>query len=790
MTGPSSRAALRRLAAPLRAPLAGLTLAAALALAATPAAAQDALPEVPPAEAASSDEPSAEPAPSEATPAVSQEPSVSAGTSGNEGGEAASDEKAKEAEAREALFQAKLESEEGAPPAEPFNRDAYWDGYTFLGYELTPSGSGGETARLSLGDLRAFAASHGDALMLENLPLRPGDGDPATAPLVATLALPGDVPYFMRPSVLVVAGLDGRHLVGVEAAVRLIKRVAERVGGNEPADPALAALLRERALLVVPCLSERAVASSGMAPNLHERAGNNRPFDDDRDGFVDEDRADDLNGDGVLSWMRVEDPDGAWAIDPDDARLMHLARPERGERGGWTILPEGADDDGDGAWNEDGRGGVNLSRNFPYNYPWFEADAGTHQVSEMETRALADFVVSREGIGLVVVLGLGENLAKSPEGTDDPSDRKPMETWVKGDAKYLGQLAKQWRDAVGLEKELEGNAVAGDFADWMYYHRGRMALKASIWTPEQQLAIEKKREGDKKKESKKEKDGDADGEKGKEAGKLPPFSFEQAPLRDILAAFASASDAAFAPLDAPLAGWMASYASPEATLEENLDHLAKGLGLSWRKMELGAYAVAKEFAPLPDSLKGDEAPKDLKREREFLGWIDRNAPERFLQWDAVALQGEYAGRRAEVGGFAPGSKINPPGRLLDAALEPQIDFLAGLVGKLPRLAIDELAVRRLGSNAWEISFRVRNDGYLPTVLAQGERSQETPPCWAEIELPNDRFLGGRKRTRLKPLEGGASVEIRAVVAGAEGEEIVVRARSAYAGEATATATLK
>ena len=72
--------------------------------------------------------------------------------------------------------------------------------------------------------------------------------------------------------------------------------------------------------------------------------------DDDRDGATDEDGAEDLNGDGLITTMRVQDPAGEWMMDPVDGFLMRrasaspccpvqaLALPEQ------TTMPRATDD--------------------------------------------------------------------------------------------------------------------------------------------------------------------------------------------------------------------------------------------------------------------------------------------------------------------------------------------------------------------------------------------------------------------------------------------------------------
>ena len=91
------------------------------------------------------------------------------------------------------------------------------------------------------------------------------------------------------------------------------------------------------------------------------------PHDDDHDGLVDEDAPEDIDGDGMITQMRIADPFGRHRSDPEDARVMVRVKP--GEQGEWTLLgTEGIDNDGDGRVNEDGPGYVDMNRSFGFTW--------------------------------------------------------------------------------------------------------------------------------------------------------------------------------------------------------------------------------------------------------------------------------------------------------------------------------------------------------------------------------------------------------------------------------------
>jgi len=137
-----------------------------------------------------------------------------------------------------------------------------------------------------------------------------------------------------------------------------------------------------------------------------------RPHDDDRDGLIDEDPGEDLDGDGFIRQMRKANPDsGNYIIDPRDASGKLMKRVKDGE-GNWDVYSEGIDNDGDGKYNEDGIGGLDLHRNYPENWrpepdhdaterSWTQGGAGEFPLSEPETRSFVLFLLEHPNIGIV-----------------------------------------------------------------------------------------------------------------------------------------------------------------------------------------------------------------------------------------------------------------------------------------------------------------------------------------------------------------------------------------------------
>ena len=125
-----------------------------------------------------------------------------------------------------------------------------------------------------------------------------------------------------------------------------------------------------------------------------------RPHDQDGDGFLDEDPPNDLDADGSVTQMRVKNPLGLWKISSQNSRIM--VRRDIGDQQGdfFDLYSEGIDDDGDGYFNEDGIGGIDMNRNFPRNWgmKFEQRGAGPYPLSEPETRATIEFFHSHRNI--------------------------------------------------------------------------------------------------------------------------------------------------------------------------------------------------------------------------------------------------------------------------------------------------------------------------------------------------------------------------------------------------------
>ncbi|MBN2344808.1 MAG: hypothetical protein JXO51_00350 [Candidatus Aminicenantes bacterium] len=199
-----------------------------------------------------------------------------------------------------------------------------------------------------------------------------------------------------KPGIYVDGNIHGNEIQAAEVALYLLDSLLGSYGRNEE----ITRLVDSRCFYVVPVVNadgRHHFFADANTPS--DNRGLRVPRDDDRDGLVDEDFPDDLDGDGNICQMRKRDPFGKYKSDPDDPRLMVRVKP--GEKGEWTLLgDEGLDNDGDGRVNEDAEGYLDGNRNWGFDWmpDYVENGAGDYPFSGAITAALAAFIEKRPNI--------------------------------------------------------------------------------------------------------------------------------------------------------------------------------------------------------------------------------------------------------------------------------------------------------------------------------------------------------------------------------------------------------
>lgn len=278
-----------------------------------------------------------------------------------------------------------------------------------------------------------------------------------------------------KPAIAVVGGVEGSHLLGVELAMGFAEKLLAASGTDS-----IKNLLNKQTFYVFPNMSPDATAQY-FAKVKYARSGNANPTDRDRDGKVGEDGFDDLNGDGKITWMRVEDPTGTYRLNPEDKRSLILADAGKGETGKYLLLTEGIDNDKDGLFNEDGGEGVHFNRNSTFNYRNFIPGAGEYAVSEKENRALFDFLFDAFNVYAVMTFGPQNNLSTPVQFNPAGLSKRIITSWFEPDVKANALVSEKYLKIIGSKDAPKTTAQSGDFSQWAYFHYGRLSFSTPGW---------------------------------------------------------------------------------------------------------------------------------------------------------------------------------------------------------------------------------------------------------------------------------------------------------------------
>ncbi|GIK19557.1 MAG: hypothetical protein AMXMBFR77_18170 [Phycisphaerales bacterium] len=597
-----------------------------------------------------------------------------------------------------------------------------------------------------------------------------------------------------RPALLVVAGLDGRHEIGPRVARSLVDRLV-----TKHAD-----LLRERTVYIIPDLNPDNAAFFAREGTPKSDFGRTVvEYDADRDGRVNEDPANDLNGDGLITMMRIKHPAPATGLradlvaDPDDPRIMRKPEAAKGEAPTHAVLIEGRDADGDGRFNEDGAhgsagGGVDLNMNFPALWPEHTDGAGLYSLSEPESLALVRWMLTRDNIVCVLVFGPHDNLLNIPEaGRNAPDGREPL--GIESDDKpYYEEVARIFKDTTGMTGAPKGPDTAGSFHQWAYAHFGVYAFTTPVWVrPDLVKPKETDKPADAKDEAEKPAVDDAPEESPADAIRR---EFQAAGAPQFVIDFMIATPAERAEMMAS-----AQDRPPEEQRERMMAIMALPEELRAKVMAVAQGQEVQPAAPTrtggrqPGARPGQGSPSasgasSRARDSDDAKWLKYSDEQRnregFIDWQP--FDHPQLGP-VEIGGFVPGFRVNPPESEWTRLADEQTAFAAALLGKLPDLTIEVHSVERLSTGLWRITVRGTNAGYFPTASAIARKARRLPPVVLDLRVERDAVVSGQRVARWENLDGsGGFAYAEWTVTVPDGSVITLDVRSAALGDRTLT----
>ncbi len=591
-----------------------------------------------------------------------------------------------------------------------------------------------------------------------------------------------------KPAVMIAANMEGDYPLATTAALRLARLLVTDWKSE----------LETCAWIILPMGNPDGYSRLFDSPRVVNR-GNARAVNDDLDDATDEDGPDDLNGDGFITRMRYEHPDGNWIEVKGNPLLMKRADAGKEETGKYRLVQEGLDNDGDGEINEDGPGGVNVGRNFPHRFEHYRTENGPWAASEKESRAVLEYTLNHPEIALVIVFGRSNSLREVPEGSRssvrpdsyeipewiarrfglDPDDRYSIDFLLPLAKSFFGQDITedrliQWLDGGAAmsphrsdvefwgvitekySKFLEANDRAGkrldppefppgSFDEWAYYQFGVPCFSMDFWTlPEM---------------PKKEEDKSDTAAIGPSLEELESMSAEDflSLGKEKIAAFLEANNV-----------------PKRFSAEMVITGLESG--------QMTPRRMAKMIAGMSED-KDEDGGGDKTEEALFA-----YNPDAFVAWEAYEHPTLGA---VEIGGMKPYATVLPEDEAVESLIDTQLPFLRTLIPLLAKMTFENIEIEKISDGVYRIDVWVTNDGLLPYPTHQGVRNRRPIPASVKLEGDNLTFLEGRQRQVVRLLPGsGGTTKVSWLVAGRDGATVSISLDSGSAGSATESVALK
>ncbi|MFW6309545.1 MAG: M14 family metallopeptidase [Prolixibacteraceae bacterium] len=531
-------------------------------------------------------------------------------------------------------------------------------------------------------------------------------------------------------------------------------------------------------------------AAKGFFTNVkYNRTVNSFEVNDDVDDAVNEDGFDDLNGDGYITQMRVKSIEGTHLVSEKDERILKRADTKKGERGMYKIYSEGIDNDGDGRYNEDGPGGINVGIGFPHLFPYDKKEAGLWSGQTPEVYSIMRFIFDRPEIAMVYTLGssgfclappksgrkgdpnmdrikipsryarmLGADASKTysmdeviemmkervPDGTEvTPSMVAGMlglgaaVNPLEDDLRFYNKFAEEYKEYL-KEKDFSTEnldpapAKDGSFELWAYYHLGVPSFSMNLFTVP------------KVKNEKTE----------KEEGALSMDVVEKMDSEEFVALGKENIDK-----------FLKANNAPERFTAERVIQM----------MESGRFTPEQMVGMIKKMPKEKKEDELSEKEKALLAWSEKEWDGKgFVNWKKVDHP-DFD--EAEVGGFIPYLETTPKPERIDSLLNAQLPWLLQLSKKIPEISFSKEKITDLGAGVYKLELYIENNGELAYPIAMGQRNSQPAPV--VILLDGDvEFLEGKTRRPLGSIGSNQVKKLTWLIKAGKAERITAKIESA------------
>jgi murein tripeptide amidase MpaA len=292
-----------------------------------------------------------------------------------------------------------------------------------------------------------------------------------------------------KPALLIEANIHSMEWTGCTAALHLIHKLLTEHGRDELVTRAL----DTRVVFVIPRLNPDG-AEHGLAERRFIRSSV-RPYprDEPGEGL----RVEDLDGDGRVLDMRLEDANGPWRAHPEKRKLLVRREPVDGPGDGpfYRLLPEGRIENYDGVTIKipPPLEGLDLNRNFPAEWaPEHEQrGAGPYPTSEPEVRAMVQAVTERPNVTAHIAYHTFSGVHLRPYAG------RPDDDFPTPDLRAYQLIGARGTELTGYPavsvfhdfKYEPKQSIKGGAHDWLYDHLGVFSWTTEFWSPQRQAGL-------------------------------------------------------------------------------------------------------------------------------------------------------------------------------------------------------------------------------------------------------------------------------------------------------------
>ncbi|MGI6358682.1 MAG: M14 family metallopeptidase [Bacillota bacterium] len=280
-----------------------------------------------------------------------------------------------------------------------------------------------------------------------------------------------------KPGYYMDANFHAGEVTGSAVALYTISYLLENYGQKDD----VTFLLDTRSFYILPRVSIDGSEVYLHTPYIPRSSIRIWPFEEEQEGL----HAEDINGDGWITQMRVKDENGDWKVSEQDPRLMVQRGPD--DHGGeyYRLYIEGKLVNFDGVEVKLARPkwGLDINRNSAANWDIDsrQRGAGPYPFSEPETKAVADFIISQQNLAGAMSYHTSGGVHLRPFG-GKKDDQMPGR-----DAEYYKVIGNRGGEYTGyksvntFEEFTLGRKLYGVFMDWVYEHRGILCWSTELW---------------------------------------------------------------------------------------------------------------------------------------------------------------------------------------------------------------------------------------------------------------------------------------------------------------------